>query len=36
MRLSGTGTLTDATGVGARLAAELLAEGADHVLGVHE
>ena len=35
MRLSGTGTLTDAPGVGARLAAELLAEGADHVLGEH-
>jgi hydroxymethylbilane synthase len=33
MRLSGTGTLTDAPEVGARLAAELLAEGADHVLG---
>lgn len=33
MRLSSTGTLTDATDVGARLAAELLAEGADHVLG---
>ena len=33
MRLSGTGTLTDATGVGARLAAELLAGGADNVLG---
>jgi len=35
VRLSATGTLTDATGVGARLAAELLAEGADHVLGEH-
>jgi hydroxymethylbilane synthase len=35
VRLSGTGTLTDAVGVGARLAAELLAEGADHVLGEH-
>ena len=35
VRLSGTGTLTDAAGVGARLAAELLAEGADHVLGEH-
>jgi hydroxymethylbilane synthase len=33
LRLSGTGTLTDATGVGARLAAELLAGGADNVLG---
>jgi hydroxymethylbilane synthase len=33
MRLSSTGTLTDAPEVGARLAAELLAEGADHVLG---
>jgi hydroxymethylbilane synthase len=36
VRLSGTGAITDATGVGARLAAELLAEGADHVLGVPE
>jgi len=35
VRLSATGTLTDASGVGARLAAELLAEGADHVLGEH-
>jgi hydroxymethylbilane synthase len=35
MRLSSTGTLTDATDVGVRLAAELLAEGADHVLGDH-
>lgn len=35
LRLSGTGTLTDAPGVGSRLAAELLAEGADHVLGEH-
>jgi hydroxymethylbilane synthase len=35
MRLSGTGTLTDAHEVGTRLAAELLAEGADHVLGEH-
>jgi len=35
VRLSATGTLTDATGIGARLAAELLAEGADHVLGEH-
>ncbi|HEX6871332.1 MAG TPA: hydroxymethylbilane synthase [Micromonosporaceae bacterium] len=34
-RLSGTGTLSDASGVGRRLAAELLAEGADHVLGEH-
>jgi hydroxymethylbilane synthase len=33
LRLSGTGTLTEATEVGKRLAAELLAEGADHVLG---
>jgi hydroxymethylbilane synthase len=33
LRLSGTGTLTDATGVGTRLAAELLAGGADNVLG---
>ena len=36
VRLSGTGTLTDAAGVGSRLAAELLAEGADHILGVPE
>ena len=36
VRLSGTGTLTDATGVGTRLAAELLAVGADHILGVPE
>jgi hydroxymethylbilane synthase len=35
VRLSATGALTDAAGVGARLAAELLAEGADHVLGEH-
>jgi hydroxymethylbilane synthase len=35
LRLSGTGTLTDAREVGSRLAAELLAEGADHVLGEH-
>jgi hydroxymethylbilane synthase len=35
LRLSGTGTLTDAPEVGSRLAAELLAEGADHVLGEH-
>ena len=35
VRLSATGALTDASGVGARLAAELLAEGADHVLGEH-
>ena len=35
IRLSGTGTLTDAVGVGSRLAAELLAEGADHILGEH-
>jgi hydroxymethylbilane synthase len=35
VRLSATGTLADAAGVGARLAAELLAEGADHVLGEH-
>jgi hydroxymethylbilane synthase len=33
LRLSGTGTLTDAHGVGRRLAAELLTAGADHVLG---
>jgi len=36
VKLSGTGTLTDAVGVGTRLAAELLAEGADHILGVPE
>jgi len=36
VRLSGTGTLTDAAGVGRRLAAELLAEGGETVLGVHE
>jgi hydroxymethylbilane synthase len=35
LRLSATGTLTDAAAVGRRLAAELLAEGADSVLGVH-
>ena len=35
VKLSGTGTLTDAEGVGRRLAAELLAEGAENVLGVH-
>ncbi|MBA3490193.1 MAG: hydroxymethylbilane synthase [Longispora sp.] len=33
-RLSGTGTLTDAEEVGRRLAADLLAEGANTVLGV--
>jgi hydroxymethylbilane synthase len=33
VRLSGTGTLDEAAEVGARLAAELLAEGADHLLG---
>jgi hydroxymethylbilane synthase len=33
LRLSGTGTITEATEVGKRLAAELLAEGADHILG---
>ena len=36
VRLSGTGMLTDAAGVGRRLAAELLAEGGETVLGVHE
>jgi hydroxymethylbilane synthase len=35
VRSSGTGTLTDAAEVGSRLAAELLAEGADQVLGEH-
>jgi hydroxymethylbilane synthase len=34
LKLSGTGTLTDAPEVGSRLAAELLAEGAEHALGV--
>jgi hydroxymethylbilane synthase len=34
LRLSGTGTMSEATEVGRRLAAELLAEGAHHVLGV--
>jgi hydroxymethylbilane synthase len=34
VRLSGTGTLTDAEEVGRRLAAVLLAEGANNVLGV--
>lgn len=34
VRLSGTGMLTDAADVGRRLAAELLADGADTVLGV--
>lgn len=34
VRLSGTGTLTDAEGIGRRLAADLLAEGAEDVLGV--
>jgi hydroxymethylbilane synthase len=33
VRSSGTGTLTDAAEVGSRLAAELLADGAAHVLG---
>jgi hydroxymethylbilane synthase len=33
LRLSGTGTITEATEVGKQLAAELLAEGADHILG---
>lgn len=35
VRLSGTGTLVDAAEVGSRLAAELLAEGAEYVLGEH-
>ena len=35
IRLTGTGTLTDAAEVGSRLAAELLAEGADQLLGEH-
>ncbi len=34
LRLSGSGTITEATEVGKRLAVELLAEGADHILGV--
>jgi hydroxymethylbilane synthase len=33
VRLSATGASTDADGVGRRLAAELLAEGADHMMG---
>jgi hydroxymethylbilane synthase len=33
VRLSATGATTDAEGVGRRLAAELLAEGADHMMG---
>src|SRR5262249_5593133 len=33
IRLTGTGTLLDAAEVGSRLAAELLAEGAEHLLG---
>jgi hydroxymethylbilane synthase len=33
LRLSGTGTITEAIEVGKQLAAELLAEGADHILG---
>jgi len=36
VRLSRTGTLTDAAEVGSRLAAELLAEGADLLLGDRE
>jgi hydroxymethylbilane synthase len=35
IRMTGTGTLTDAAEVGSRLAAELLAEGADQLLGEH-
>jgi hydroxymethylbilane synthase len=35
VRSSGTGALIDAAAVGSRLAAELLAEGAAHVLGEH-
>ena len=35
VRSSGTGALNDAAAVGSRLAAELLAEGAAHVLGEH-
>ena len=33
VRLSATGPTTDAEGVGRRLAAELVAEGADHMIG---
>jgi hydroxymethylbilane synthase len=33
VRLSATGPTTDAEGVGRRLAAELLAEGADQLMG---
>jgi hydroxymethylbilane synthase len=33
LRLSATGTITEASEIGKRLAAELLAEGADHILG---
>jgi hydroxymethylbilane synthase len=36
LRLSGTGTLRDASDVGRRLAAELLAEGAENVLGAKD
>jgi hydroxymethylbilane synthase len=36
VRRSGTAPMADAAAMGARLAAELLTEGADHVLGVHE
>ncbi len=35
IRMTGIGTLTDAAEVGSRLAAELLAEGADQLLGEH-
>jgi hydroxymethylbilane synthase len=35
IRMTGTGTLADAAEVGSRLAAELLAEGADQLLGEH-
>jgi hydroxymethylbilane synthase len=33
LRLSATGTITEASEIGKRLAAELLTEGADHILG---
>src|SRR5690606_6792835 len=36
LRLSSTGALTEAAEVGSRLAGELLAEGADQLMGVRE
>jgi len=35
VRLSATGALAEAAEIGRRLAGDLLAEGADNVLGVH-